>query len=1028
MSKLCSANIDQTPKLPSMNCALDKTTFPRRTQGRRFLRNLVLIWLKQNIDINDQECEYLQTQLSGVIDTVELCTDLDQCIDLCTELEDVKVLMILPDIFVQQLIYRAYDIPQLYCIYVLCREPSLSEELIKAKPKLKGFFRTIHDICELIRRNTRQYDHNSVPVSVISANDCSTQNLNELEPLFMYSRLLKEILFDMDRHLHTKERFVQFLREKYQTNAANLAIINEFEHNYQPASAIWWYTRGCFLFQMLNQALRDMNSDIIIKMGFFLHDLHQQLEKLHACQSITSIPAIVYRGQGMIKSDFDKICRSVGGLLSFNAFTSTSISEQVSYSFCPLPPQDPDTVPVLFEMKIEPTLQSTVFALLNNVSYYSDSENEVLFSMHTVFRIENIEQINDVLWRVKLVLTNDEDPALKRLGERIHEETSGSTGWSSLGKLLIQVGHFNEAQEVYLTLMESLSTDDYEGLASCYHQLGMISNGKADYREALYLYQKAIEFYRRKIPANHIAIASAYSNIGAVYYKTGQCPKALEFYEKTSQIYHDSLSMNDPSLGTLYSNIGTVYESMGKNTQALEFYQKSLNIRRQVLPPNHPSLATIYRNIAVLHEKLGESSKALELYEKALQIQEKTLPPKHPELGITYNNIATLYDTMGNFTEALKYYKKDLNICLEIHPNHHPAIGTVQQNMAVAYDRIGAYAKALDFLQKSLNIRQQSLSDDCAGIAQIYNNMGSVYDHMGDSAKALEYYQKAFDIYKSILPLNHPDLAASLNNIGSMYDGMTDYSKALDYYFRALDIKQISLPPYHPSLTTTYNNIGAVYEKMGGYAEALKFYQKSLDVTNQSSQPNYADLAVLYSNLGHLYHRLKNYSEALRFYEKSLEIDRKISISDDTIELATVYNNIGSVYTDMDAYPKALEYHQKSMNIKQRLLPVNHPSLATTYNNIGLAYEGMQEYPKALEFYEKDLAISRAILPANHLDLATTLSNMGSLYFEAEEYQKALPFYEEALAIAETSLSADHPDLQQHIENLENLRHCLQRI
>ncbi|UJR07014.1 hypothetical protein I4U23_011302 [Adineta vaga] len=144
----------------------------------------------------------------------------------------------------------------------------------------------------------------------------------------------------------------------------------------------------------------------------------------------------------------------IGGLLSFNAFTSTSVEKEVALDFCPIPPQDPDIVPVLFEMKIESSVKSTTFALLNNASYYSDSEGEVLFSMHTVFRIENVEQIADVLWRVKLVLTNDEDPDLKLLEKQIQTETTGSTGWSCLGKLLIHVGHFNEAKEVSRFLSE----------------------------------------------------------------------------------------------------------------------------------------------------------------------------------------------------------------------------------------------------------------------------------------------------------------------------------------------------------------------------------------------------------------------------------------------------------------------------------------------------------------------------------------------------------------------------------------------
>jgi len=47
------------------------------------------------------------------------------------------------------------------------------------------------------------------------------------------------------------------------------------------SNSFWWYTNECFLHRMLNRALRMMKVDIIIKMGFFVRDLHCQIEELH---------------------------------------------------------------------------------------------------------------------------------------------------------------------------------------------------------------------------------------------------------------------------------------------------------------------------------------------------------------------------------------------------------------------------------------------------------------------------------------------------------------------------------------------------------------------------------------------------------------------------------------------------------------------------------------------------------------------------------------------------------------------------
>jgi hypothetical protein len=51
-------------------------------------------------------------------------------------------------------------------------------------------------------------------------------------------------------------------------------MIDDFEQNYDKPSPVWWYTLECFTYKMLNRALREQDVGIIIKMGFFVRDLH----------------------------------------------------------------------------------------------------------------------------------------------------------------------------------------------------------------------------------------------------------------------------------------------------------------------------------------------------------------------------------------------------------------------------------------------------------------------------------------------------------------------------------------------------------------------------------------------------------------------------------------------------------------------------------------------------------------------------------------------------------------------------------
>ncbi|CAF3937546.1 unnamed protein product [Rotaria sp. Silwood1] len=256
---------------------------------------------------------------------------------------------------------------------------------------------------------------------------------------------------------------------------------------------------------------------------------------------------------------------------------------------------------------------TTPFALIDEYSAI-ENEKEILFSMHTVFRVDDIKQAvsNSRLWEVQLTLTGDSDPQLATLTERIKGELFGSTGWYRLGELMIRVGHFNQAEELYNELLKNSSSDSDK--ADIYHQLGRVKWQQGQYEKEITFYEKSLEIKRKTLPEDHSSLASTYNNIGGAYANMSNYSKALEFYEKALKIDEKSLPPNHPSLATSYNNIGAVYTNMGNYSKALEFYEKAHKILEKSMPPNHPNLATSYNNICSVYDNLGNYSKALEYW------------------------------------------------------------------------------------------------------------------------------------------------------------------------------------------------------------------------------------------------------------------------------------------------------------------------------------------------------------------------------------------------------------------------------
>ena len=509
----------------------------------------------------------------------------------------------------------------------------------------------------------------------------------------MYTQIFKEILLEMDHDDKSMDDLVVHCRTLHHDNDAELTIINEFQNAYRAKAAIWWYTRECFTYQMLNRALRTLEGDTIIKMGFFMRDLHLQIEDLYR-QQTSDCPEkcfVVYRGQGLSNADFEKLKKTKGGLMSFNSFLSTSRDRNVSLRFAQSALVKTNTVGILFKMSSDTAISSTPFASIQDAGYFHN-EAEILFSMHSVFRIGEMKRLDnsDLLYQVNLALTSDDDQELRRLTKRIREEIGGSKSWSRLGSLLIQIGQFNKAEEVFKVLLEQTSNELKK--AYYYNQIGSAKKRKGDYEEALEYFERVLAIEQKILPSNHPSLAITYNNIGGVYHNLRKYSKALIYYQKDLEISLATLSSNDPLLAISYSNIALVCQKMGEYSKALMIYKKVLQIEEKVLPSNHPSLGTTYSNIGGLYYSMKEYSKALPFYEKHLEICQKTLPSDHLTLCISYENIGTLFISMKEYSKALSHLQCALDVYQRTLPPDHRRIQNVQNGIQIAKEKMKSNA------------------------------------------------------------------------------------------------------------------------------------------------------------------------------------------------------------------------------------------------------------------------------------------------------------------------------------------------
>ena len=660
-------------------------TSPGTSESQKSLsQSYLLIWADSSSDEKKQDCQNTLRHLRSVVNEVHQLTTPAQCISVLKEMNKRKAFVISSGALGRELVPEIHDIQLVDTIYIFCANKQRHEEWAKHWSKIQGVYTEIKPICELLKKVTRELDHDAISMSIVPkqvvASDGEKQDLDQLEPSFMYTVLFKEIILEIDEdNSKAMKQLVDYCRE----TGTNENELKDFESRYRhQKSPIWWYTREIFLYGMLNQALRSLEMETMVKLGFVIRNLHQQLAQLHKEQlNDFKKKFVVYRGQGFNKEDFQRLDNNKGGLISFNSFLSTSKLPKICMGFIERNlMKNPENLGVLFIMAIDSKKVSissrTPFARIDHESAVP-TEEEILFSMHTVFRIETIQQMDKTpIYEVQLTLTDDNDPQLTGLTQQMREELKGS-GWHRMGELMLRVGDFNGAEQLYIELLKN--TDNERTKAVYYNQLGWAKKDQGEYKEAVKYYEKSIEIKERTLSKNHPDLATYYNNIALVYNNMGEYSKALEYYEKDIEITKIALPKNHPDLATSYNNIALVYKNMSEYSKALEYYEKSHKICEMALPKNLPNLAISYNNIALVYNDMGEYSKALEYYERSIEIRKITLPKNHPELAISYNNIASVYYNMKKYSKALELFERALEIQRQKLPPAHPHIANTKE-------------------------------------------------------------------------------------------------------------------------------------------------------------------------------------------------------------------------------------------------------------------------------------------------------------------------------------------------------------
>ncbi|CAF3543355.1 unnamed protein product [Rotaria sp. Silwood1] len=918
---------------------------------------------------------------------------------------------------------------------------SFHNEWTKKYAKIRGVFVKQEPLfCQLLPDMTK-YSAHLTPMRIFQSDEKqkSIHDLNTQTASFMWFQLLIRIILTMEnnRDDRAKKDLIDVCRKRYEGNITEQQRITEFENNYRSGQAIHWYTRDSFLYRSVNRAFRTADIDIIYQFRFIIAEIHEQLASLSRPSTAN---LVVYRGQ-LISTEEMRIIEAnqEKGFISMNTFLSTTENCDQAVGFSGIGTGVPEGLKcVLYKITIGETRQP--FARIDGLSAIP-TENEILFSIGTVFRIDSVEEWPSG-WEVSLNLTTEVEERFEMLMKHFLDEIGQKPTLAMLGKFLMMQGDYNRAKRYFEFLLDMNGSDtDDEGRVICYEYLANISDEKGEYEKAMYYHHQILNIQQRRLNPDDPYFTQIYNNIAATQMALGQYDEAAKNFELSISYDVQNQSYDKRGLSISYNNVATMYTELGDYTNAAHYYEKALENQLELGlgALKHPDIAIIYHNLATLYDDMKQPERAIQYYEEALTIQKVSLPPEHPARIVTESGLAMAYLQMNNNTLALQTCLAVLDSKLKIHPPNFPSLSKTYMNLGYIYQDSGDFNKAEEQYKIALQINERHLPANHPQTGKNHQLIGDLYDEMGKTKEALNHYQQARYIFQIQDTPSFTELGKAYVNLGTIE---TVSSKAIDYleqglstllrvdvidkrvlafaydalgtkhrecdnleealknHKKALDLglELVNYDENHPSLSNYYHGLGATFADQGNIEKGLEYVQKALNNMLKIRDPDHPILGPIYNTLGDCYNELKKHDQAIEYYQKAINAYKQPN-AQNLRSLAMAYVSMGSTHYDINDQEKAIEYYRMALDLQLKNLEPDDPDLIVTYWYLASYYEDREDYTAALTYLIPKLTIQEKVLSSFDLELADAYHDVGTIYFFNKQYQCAVELYEKSLNI-----------------------------
>ncbi|CAF3256635.1 unnamed protein product [Rotaria socialis] len=579
-----------------------------------------------------------------------------------------------------ELFENAYECEQVYSILIVDSSRNQLSLAENYQSKIVEIFQDDNSMINKLQQTITHLEHQAIQQTenifiTLDRKQRSLRDLRqELAPFLWCQVMIKAMPHSND----ALEQMLDECRSYYKGNPTQLKIINEFKNTYLSTDAIYWYSRPCFLFRMINKALCSEDIVSLYKFRYFISDLSKNLEML---QNYDKMSTHVYRGTCLHRDEVEKYC--VGHLVAANGFLSSSSSQHIAEIFCgidcntgmsPSRARDDEQQYVLFEIIISQDHPSNI--VLADISTHSafSNENEILFDMGATFEIVSVVYDNErFLWHIQMRTSAEIAQLYREYEYYVYDRIKETNASVLFGILLTDMGEYTKAYNYFISLLAQMPRG-HDDRHNVFYSLSRVYRFKGKNRLALKFLRRAERLQRVKLPQSKFDLARTLAGIGSVYYELHDYRRELLYYKRAMIIYQNILPHDHIEIARSFNRLGFAYFNQQRYTQALVYLTKSIDLYKKIVPNGYPSIGQTLCNIGLVHHALGHVNETLDFYLQALTELEKMLPKDHVHIGLACYQLGVYYDEQQQPTVALQYAEKALKIRKKRLPSGHKLI------------------------------------------------------------------------------------------------------------------------------------------------------------------------------------------------------------------------------------------------------------------------------------------------------------------------------------------------------------------